>query len=166
MFDKFGEFDSAEELNAAAKGFLDEGDYQSLKALAKENGLDKEDAEDYINGIIPELASTSAAAIGRMDVQQEKLIDTKKNQVERMPLQVIMTMLRGMCTSEEMAAAVMKKGKRFSDIYDAMTKEAKKHASGNMGIACGTDRELCEIIKAYYLETDSAFRKKLSDLYQ
>ena len=38
MFDKFGEFNSVEELNAAAEGFRNEGDLESLMALAQENG--------------------------------------------------------------------------------------------------------------------------------
>lgn len=49
MFDKFGEFDSAEELNKAAEGLKEEGDKESLIELAKENGIDPEDAEDYWN---------------------------------------------------------------------------------------------------------------------
>ena len=36
MFDKFGEFDSVEELNRAAAGFLTEGDLDSLRKLAEE----------------------------------------------------------------------------------------------------------------------------------
>lgn len=47
MFDKFGEFDSAEELNKAAEGLKEEGDKESLIELAKENGIDPEDTEDY-----------------------------------------------------------------------------------------------------------------------
>lgn len=43
MFDKFGEFDSAEELNKAAEGLKEEGDKESLIELAKENGIDPED---------------------------------------------------------------------------------------------------------------------------
>ena len=46
MFDKFGEFDSVEELNKAAAGLKTEGDEESLIALAEENGLTREDAED------------------------------------------------------------------------------------------------------------------------
>ena len=52
MFEKFGEFHSAAELNEAAAGFLEEGDRESIFALAQENGLDREDAEDYIEGMM------------------------------------------------------------------------------------------------------------------
>ena len=44
MFDLFGEFDSAEELNLAAAGQREQGDREALISLAKENGIDQEDA--------------------------------------------------------------------------------------------------------------------------
>ena len=44
MFDKFGEFDSYEEINRAAKAQLEEGDLEAIKTIAEENGLDPEDA--------------------------------------------------------------------------------------------------------------------------
>ena len=40
MFEKFGNFDSYEELNKAAEGLKREGGVESLKALSIENGLD------------------------------------------------------------------------------------------------------------------------------
>lgn len=39
MFDVFGNFDSVEELNACAKGLLEEQDLEHLKVLAEENGI-------------------------------------------------------------------------------------------------------------------------------
>ena len=45
MFDKFGEFDSYEEINRAAKAQLEEGDLEAIRTIAEENGLDPEDAE-------------------------------------------------------------------------------------------------------------------------
>lgn len=54
MFDKLGIFDSAEELNRAAAAQLGEGDTEALFALAQENGIDREDAQDYANGDMPE----------------------------------------------------------------------------------------------------------------
>lgn len=166
MFDKFGEFDSVEELNFAAAGLLKEGDTKSLEDLAKENGIDTEDVNDYIEGMMTELASVFSAAFGRLRVEEEKTINTKKNIIDKMPLQLILTMLRGMCTNEDLAKAVMKKGKRISNIYEAMRSEAQKHKSGSMGMSCGTDRELCEIIRAYYMESESKFKAKIAALYK
>ena len=45
MFEKFGEFDSYEEINRAAEAQKAEGDTEAILALAKENGLDEEDAQ-------------------------------------------------------------------------------------------------------------------------
>ena len=52
MFDKFGEFDSVEELNRAAAAQKAEGDEEALIAIALENGIEKEDAEDYMDDCV------------------------------------------------------------------------------------------------------------------
>lgn len=51
MFDKFGPL-TYEELNKTAEGLKMEGDIESLILLAEENGLEKEDAEDYADGVV------------------------------------------------------------------------------------------------------------------
>ncbi len=71
MFDRFGEFDSVEELNAAAEGQKAEGDMEALEALAVENGLDPEDAEDYMNEDVAQLANPRMAAFGKLKVEAE-----------------------------------------------------------------------------------------------
>lgn len=73
MFEKFGEFDSAEELNAKAKKILEAGNESQLKELAKENGIDPEDAEDYADGCMAELANAFTAACGKIAVESEHL---------------------------------------------------------------------------------------------
>ena len=45
MFEKFGEFDSYGEINELAENLLNEGDTESLKVMAKENGIQSELAE-------------------------------------------------------------------------------------------------------------------------
>ena len=76
MFDKFGEFDSAEELNKAAEGLRNEGDRESLIELAKENGIDPEDAEDYFSGEMEKLAGNRLAAVARLKVEKESFFYT------------------------------------------------------------------------------------------
>ncbi len=73
MFDKFGEFGSAEELNATAEGLKAEGDIESLKILAVENGLDEMDALDYIEGVMPQFVSITTAALGKLTVEQNAI---------------------------------------------------------------------------------------------
>ena len=73
LFERFGEFDSVEELNMTAEGLKEEGDLESLKVLAEENGLDAADAEDYADGIVTELASDLMAAAGKIAVESKAL---------------------------------------------------------------------------------------------
>lgn len=50
MFERFGEFGSAEEINETAVNLRKEGDMENIKVLAKENGIDEENAEVFIDG--------------------------------------------------------------------------------------------------------------------
>ena len=105
MFDKFGEFDSAGELNEAAAGQLAQGDLTALYELAEENGIEKPDAEDYINGDVAELATPLMAALGKIDVETKEL----------KPVEIVedwVNYIREYTTEHpEMAIAVRKKGK-------------------------------------------------------
>ena len=73
MWDKFGEFDSAEELNRAAAAQKAEGDREVLIMLAEENGIDRDDAEDYLDGAVDELATPLMAAVGKLQVEAAAL---------------------------------------------------------------------------------------------
>lgn len=118
MFEKFGEFDTVEELNRAAAAQLKEGDKEALIALAEENGIDKEDAEDYIDGCVEELATPLMAAAGKLKLEAEELElkgiaeDWKDSIIE-------------LCMNEnEMCAAVRKKGKTLKDCMAGLIKFA------------------------------------------
>lgn len=105
MFDKFGEFDSAEEINRAVAAQLAEGDTEAILAIAEENGIDKEDAEDYINGYMDELVNPLMAAYGKLDVEAKEL---KPDGIMGDWLQYI----KVRCSEDvNMAAAVRRKGK-------------------------------------------------------
>lgn len=69
MWDKFGEFNSAAELNEAAAGQKEQGDREALIELAVENGIDREDAEDYMNGDVDFLCTVVTAALGKLKVE-------------------------------------------------------------------------------------------------
>ena len=73
MYNKFGEFDSWEELNIATEGQKTEGDEAALKDLAKENGIDIEDAEDYFDGALKTLCNPMTAALGKIKVEVEDI---------------------------------------------------------------------------------------------
>lgn len=78
MFEKFGEFDSCEEINMAAQGLYEEGDIKSLHALAKENGLENmleiylEHTPDDITSGEVWLCDPISAAIGKLKVEQKE----------------------------------------------------------------------------------------------
>ena len=116
MFDKFGEFDSCEEINRAAAAQKEQGDEEAMILLAEENGLDKEDAEDYYDGTLDVLATPAMAAIGKLAVESKdlKLGGVLLDWVEE---------LRTMCIEDEaFARAVRRKGKGL-DGYIALTAE-------------------------------------------
>ena len=73
MWDRFGQFGSADEINRAAAAQKAEGDEEALVALALENGLDREDAEDYMDGATDKLCTQMGAALGKLRVEAEHL---------------------------------------------------------------------------------------------
>lgn len=165
MFDKFGEFNSVEELNKAAEGFRSEGDLESLYAIAEENGISKEDVADYIDGYVDQLASGTMAAYGRLNIEKmemEKCTDI----MEKSMLYYILLFIDGMLLDAEMQKAIMKKGKSPRTLIRYMKDAARTHAKGGMGVCCGTDKELKDLIRAYYTQSDDELKKKLDSLYK
>ena len=159
MFEKFGEFDTYKELNKTAEGLKKEGDMESLKILAKENGLFTDSCDDYADGYTDALCNSLEASIGRLQIEEKdsKLCDEVKR--------VIYTMANEMCSdeSEEFREAVTKKGKRLEKIMDAMREHARSNAKGNVGVAAGTDRKLKSIIRAYYMGSEADLKKAVSE---
>lgn len=159
MFDRFGEFDSWEEINKAAEGQKEEGDFNALKALAKENGIDEEDAQDYIDGIVDELCNTSMAAIGKINIEKKELGLTE-----------IMAdwadyIIKESIEDEKMALAVRKKGKSLAGaIGDVLQKSWKIKAAvpdeimdaagikGRVEMGIPGYATVTRILRDYYLE--------------
>lgn len=105
MFDKFGEFNSAKEINMAVEGLFNEGDFENIKILAQENGIPEDFVEMYIGGDIPQLCDEMTAALGKLEVEAEEL----------KPLEIMedwLEYIKVRCTEDpEIAVAVRKKGK-------------------------------------------------------
>lgn len=159
MFDKFGEFDSWEEINRAAAAQKEEGDFEALKEIAKENGIDEEDAQDYIDGVVDELCNTSMAAIGKINIEKKALGLTE-----------IMAdwadyIIKESIEDEKMALAVRKKGKSLAGAIGEVLKQSWKikaavpkevmeaagiHARVEMGIPGYAT--VTKILRDYYLE--------------
>ena len=121
MFDKFGEFDSAEEINETAAGLLEEGDLEGLREMAKENGFDEDDVQDYIDGIYPELANTYTAAWNKLDVEMKelKVCEIMEDWVEYIRIK--------MEEEEEMQRAIRKRGKSLQGCIAALLKWSWEH---------------------------------------
>ena len=153
-FEKFGEFDSPEELNETAAGLKAEGDTASLKQLGKENGIDKDDVQDYMDGTVDELVTPLSMAVGRLMLEKAD-INKEKNVAERTVLNIILESTEALAMLDiSVERGICKKGMRIKNIATAMKEYARKHATGNIGVACGTDRQLTQIITAYYLGQD------------
>lgn len=126
MFEKFGEFDSCEELNRAAAAQLAEGDEEAILMLAEENGIDREDAEDYIDGCVSELATPLMAALGKLELEKK---DLKIDGILDDWFSCAVELCR---TEEDMTAAVRRKGKCLQDCMAALLRyafENKKQVS-------------------------------------
>ena len=107
MFDKFGEMSSYTELNELANNLVNEGDLESLRELAAENGIPEELVELYLNGDMPELCDALTAAIGKLDIECEQL-----NPKEIMEDWV--EYIRTQCLEDDiLARQVRKKGKNL-----------------------------------------------------
>ena len=121
MFDKFGEFDSAEEINETAAGLLEEGDLEGLREMAKENGFDEDDVQDYIDGIYPQLANTYTAAWNKLEVEMKelKVCEIMEDWVEYIRIK--------MEEEEEMQRAIRKKGKSLQGCIAALLKWSWEH---------------------------------------
>lgn len=164
MFEKFGEFNSWEEINKAAEAQFNQGDMEAIRIIAKENGLDEEDAEDYINGKLDELTIPLLAALGKLTVECEEL------KLKGVLLDWVEELKRMSAEDDEFALAVRKKGKDLAG-YIAKTAdygyenravvdksivartEKIKNFIGNHEFSIGIPdkKKRKEIAKAYYL---------------
>lgn len=159
MFEVFGEFDSAEEINKAAAAQLEHGDTQAIRDIARENGLDPLDAEDYIDGEVSELCNPLMAALGKIKVEEDEL----------KPVEIVedwVNYIKAQATEHpDMAVAVRRKGKTikgciaellkwsFKNSYPVDKDIVKAAGIGEANVKMGIPGigHAYEIIKAYYL---------------
>ena len=114
MFDRFGEFDSAAEINETAVNLRREGDIESIKTLAKENGIDEEIVDVFLEGDMLFLCDHMTAAIGKIEVESQELkpVEIMADWVEY---------LKARCFEDEnVAKAVRKKGKSLKGAIAAL----------------------------------------------
>ena len=158
MFEKFGEFDSAEEMNRAAAAQLAEGDTEAIFVIAAENGIDRAEAEDYIDGVTEEFVTPRLAALGKLDVEAREL----------KPYEIMedwLTYIKQRCMEDiEMAKAVRRSGKSLkyciADLLKWSMKNQKEVDKDSLK-ACGISQKVTlgipgmgrakKIITEYYL---------------
>lgn len=116
MFEKFGEMDSFREINELAENLFNEGDMESLKAMAEENGIDKDIVDLYLQGEVPVLCDPLTAALGKIDIECAEL---KPKEI----MSDWVEYLRSQCMENEMIALqVRKKGKSLKGMIGALLK--------------------------------------------
>lgn len=169
MFEKFGKMDY-EELIRTAAAEREEGDLESLITLALENGLEEEDAEDYMDRIAEEFATPYMAAVAKIEAEAKEL-DIRGHQTDLKDL--VLMLLIGE-ENKEMCLAVRKKDKSLTEclakiltfstehitkVPDEIVKLARFKGNGKdepmrspVLEGGGTKTEFKKIIREYYLE--------------
>lgn len=161
MEHKFGIFNTIEELNRAAAGQKAEGDEEALIALALENGLDKEDAEDYMDDVTDCLCTPYMAAVGKLELEAKEL--KLESQLKDWKDSVVQTVMES--KSVELCNAIFSPDKQLLHVLAAGMKLASKNrikvdskiikaaglpeSAAYIGM-CGRD-ELKKIVMDYYL---------------
>lgn len=147
MWDKYGEQNSADELNALARQLLSEGKKDEVYELAKENGIDKDMAELFVAEDIDFICDNMSAAIGKLDVEIEhyqkqyvanalEVKDALESYMSRERVKLSVHKY-GVdididVTGDELADAIRQKGKVLNDILkDVFTRAGKIHQEGN-----------------------------------
>lgn len=163
IFTQFGEFDSADEINEAAKNQRDQGDFEAIREIAAENGLDPVDAEDFITGDWDKLCSVTSAALGKISIESDALRITG----------IMNDWIRyiQMCISESQvfASAVRSKKKSLAGAIGAILKASEAlmeevdeaildaagiNFKGQVKFGIPEEAKVREIVKKYYLGGD------------
>lgn len=161
MYEVFGELDSAEEINAAARGLKNEGDRENLYTLAEENGIDSAFVDMYLDGTMENLCCDAAtAAIGKIEVEAAVLN----------PVEIIsdwVEYVKTLCNDDaEFAQAVRRNGKSlegciayimkwaYNNMYD-IPDRIKEMAGipGQVKEGIPGERTKRRLIREYYLGT-------------
>ncbi len=162
MEHKFGIFNTVEELNRAAAAQKEEKDFEALYILAAENGMDKADVDDYLDGAADELATPLMAALGKLGLEAGEL--ELKSQLADWK-----DYIAAMCAdSEEMSRAVFRPDKELAQVLagglqhaflnrvDLPGRVAKlANLSGRISIGMTGRDELRRIAEKYYLDKET-----------
>lgn len=121
MFEKFGEFNSADDMNTIAATMLEEGKTDDILALAKENGIDEDDAKDFIDGIAGELCTPLMAAVGKLKIEAAAV---------KLPtmMEGYVFVINDMATyDKDLQAGIRKTSKKLVNVLGELLKESSKN---------------------------------------
>lgn len=159
MYERFGEFGSAEGINQTAVGLRKEGDRESLNVLAEENGIDSDVVEAFWTGEMLYLCDEMTAAIGKIDVEAKevKCAEIMEDWVQYIKAQCF--------EKKDVARAVRRQGKSLAGCIAELLKWSFQHqeeVDKDIMKAAGVTAGRCtlgipgmarakQIITAYYL---------------
>lgn len=168
MFEKFGEMSSYKEINELAENLFNEGDADSLREMARENGIPNDYAEMYLAGDTPALCDALTAALGKIDVESAEL---KPKEI----MEDWVEYLRGRCLEDEkVAIQVRKKGKTLRGCIAELLKWSFKNqipiekdilkaagvSAGRVTLGIPGMARAKKIITDYYMGTGKKEKKK------
>ena len=124
MFERFGEMDTIEEINTLANNLKKENDYDSIVELAKENGIDEEEAEDFFDGVKPTLVDNPLmGALGKLTIEERDLKINKEDVINDW-----VGYIRAKCVeSEVLQKAIRSKKKSLKGCLGALLKWGFAH---------------------------------------
>ena len=151
MFSEFGECSSAKELILAADGFREEGDIESLKAFAVENGFTEEYALNWVKErethLDVEFCNPITAAVAKLNLEK------KENADLGIFADDIIEYLESGLDDLDLAAGIRTEGKRLKEAAKRIWDESKKNTitvNGTRVGYCGPMKGF-NLIRDYYL---------------
>lgn len=161
MFDKYGEFDSAEEIKEAIQAQIDEGDERAAIEIGLENGLEEMDIEDILDGTASaeEVLTPCVVALGKLQIEAKPYKDNDSIIVDW--IEIIKALA---IDSEEVSRNIRKKDKSLSGCLGELLKYSFAHAfkipdeiskaagitSANVKLGIPNAGKCKEIIRRYY----------------
>ena len=131
MFDIFGEFDTVAELNATAEGLKNEGDADSLRKLAKENGIEEAFADMYMQGVMPEFCDVAKKQVTEEHDNAEQKPADESETYKPLPGQTKIEDIPELQADNTMAAAESAIDAEYREIdqeADAQAKDSDKYS--------------------------------------
>lgn len=147
MYDKFGNFDSVEEINACAKELKEKGDAEKLKGLAVENGIPEFFPEQYAADESGEFTDWMNAAIGKLDVEAAAHKD------KYVPVQPVADYLKSLCIEEQFARCVRRRTKSIEECMKYIEERTGERVK--KGIMHVEDLIVFHWARDYFLQEDA-----------